>query len=147
MRVVFDTNVLIDGFQDDFSYPARLLDAVRAGQLEAVTTPPVEREYRRILQRLIDDPAYRDRIAEFLTDAHHVAPAPVTATLDDPEDQKFLEAAAGATADAIITSDRHLLDVGEVGETRIVTPAEAWRQINEAGGSSEWQQWVEGIGL
>ena len=55
MRIVLDTNVLIDGFQDDFCAEAKLIDAVRSGELMAVATPKVMKEYRLILGRLIAD--------------------------------------------------------------------------------------------
>jgi len=33
--------------------------------------------------------------------------------IDDPEDYKFIRAAVGGEADAIVSNDRHLLDIGK----------------------------------
>src|SRR3989344_2257353 len=101
MRVVFDTNVLIDGFTDDFNVQSKLIDAVIDGQITAVYTIPIEREYLRILQRLITNPAYRSRVHQFLAAAELVEPEAVQLQLDDVEDCKFIEAALGGAADRI----------------------------------------------
>jgi len=67
--------------------------------------------------------------------------------IDDKEDLKFIEAAEGGGVEMIVTSDRHLLDIGEVGKIKMVTPAEAWRMYEEENGESGWQKWVRGMGL
>jgi predicted nucleic acid-binding protein len=35
MRVVLDTNVLINGFKDEYSYEKKIIDAVIAGDIES----------------------------------------------------------------------------------------------------------------
>lgn len=148
MRIVVDTNVLIDGFQDDFCAEAKVIDAVRGGELIALATPKVMKEYRLILGRLIADRQYRSRIEEFLTALEEAEPEYVDVVIDDEEDLKLLEAAVGGEADLLITSDRHLLDIGEADNVRIVSPEEAWRRIeDEIGGSEEWEGIVEGWGI
>lgn len=148
VRVIFDTNVLIDGFSDDFSAQAQLLEAVQAGKLTALITTRIEREYRLILNRLIADARYRQRIENFLHQAERVPEQRVNLSIDDPDDYKFLQAAAGGQADLIITMDRHLLSVGEVGETRIVAPQEALGKLQEeSDDGSTWHNFVKGIGI
>lgn len=143
--MVLDTNVLIDGFADDFSAQAKLLDAVRDGELVAVVTEAVRREYNKILRRLIDDPQYRERVDEFMAVADIVEPAWVEVELDDEDDRKFFKAALGGRASLIVTSDRHLLDVGELDGVRVVTPQEAWQTWQEEQGGGEWTEWAEGL--
>lgn len=146
MRVVLDTNILIDGFADDFSAQYQLVDAVCTGQLEAVVTPATQREGQRLLRRLIRDEQYQARIHEFFANAVLVEPAPVEATIDDEEDRKFLAAAVAGQADLLITNDRHLLDVGTIADIPIVTPQEGWnRYRDQEAGSSEWLQWTRDI--
>lgn len=148
MRIVLDTNVLIDGFQDDYSAEARLIDAVRSGELPAVATSKVMKEYRLILGRLIADPDYRSRIEEFLAMLEHTEPEYVDVVLDDEEDMKFVEAAIGGEADVLVSSDRHLLDAGEADGVQIMTPEEAIVRFEEESGSSkEWQGLIQGWGL
>lgn len=148
MRVVLDTNVLIDAFSDDFSAQARLLQAVLDGKITAITTSAVHREYRKILHRLIDDAAFTQRIADFLAVTEKVTPQFVEATIDDPEDYKIIEAAIGGGARLIVTLDRHLLALGEIQGVKIVSPQEAWiawQEQDEMG--SGWATWAKGLGI
>ena len=43
---------------------------------------------------------------------------------DDPEDNKILDCALQAGADFIVSGDKHLLALGKVKKTRILTPRE-----------------------
>jgi len=148
MRIVLDTNVLIDGFQDDYCAEAKLIEAVKSGELTAVATTKVVKEYRLILARLIADTDYRRRIEDFLSMLDHTEPEYVDVTLDDEEDMKLVEAAVGGEAEMLVTSDRHLLDAGEADGVRIVTPEEAIVRFEEESGTSkEWQGFVQGWGL
>lgn len=148
MRIVADTNVLIDGFQDDYCAEAKLVDAVRSGELTAVASTKMVKEYRLILSRLIADRQYRSRIEDFLSMLEEVEPESVDISLDDDEDIKFVEAAVGGEADMLVTSDRHLLDAGEADGVRFVTPEEAWRRVeDDLGGAQEWQGIVQGWGI
>jgi len=148
MRVVLDTNVLIDACGDDLSVQARLIAAVVDGDLAAVVTRAMVSEYYTILARFIDDPVYKDRIEDFLDAARVVEPARVEVQIDDSDDKKFIAAALGGQATHLVTSDRHLLDIGEVGEMRMVTPQEAWAlwqdEVDDAG---QWRGWLAGLGL
>lgn len=146
MRVVLDTNVLIDGFADDFSAQYQLVEAVCTGQLEAAVTPATKREGERLLRRLIKDEQYRVRIQNFFAQATLVPAASVETVIDDEEDRKFLAAAVGGEADLLITNDRHLLDIGTVSGIPIVTPQEGWNRFREEElGTNDWLQWTRDI--
>jgi predicted nucleic acid-binding protein len=43
---------------------------------------------------------------------------------DDPDDDKFVECALAAGASLIVSGDRHLLDLGEYQDVRILPAAE-----------------------
>lgn len=148
MRVVLDTNVLIDGASDDFGVAAKLIDAAIGGELTALLTPQMEREYRYKAAELITDEAYRQRLDDFLLKTEEVVPERTDVQIDDRDDRKFIEAGVGGEADLLVTADRHLLQVGEVGAMRIVTPPEAWVIFEEDTGSgAEWDSWVQGLGI
>ncbi|MBI3256021.1 MAG: putative toxin-antitoxin system toxin component, PIN family [Candidatus Andersenbacteria bacterium] len=148
MRFVFDTNVIIDAFDDSLGASARLIEAVINGQLEAVVSHRVRREYQTILRRLVNDSTYTNRIQDFLDNAHEVRPQHVDVVIDDAEDRKIIEAAVGGQADAIVSSDRHLLDIGEVGSIPVITPTEAWRRFeDDSDGASEWKSFMKGFGF
>jgi uncharacterized protein len=147
MRIVLDTNVLIDGFADEFSAQAKLIDAIRAGKLAAVISKPLEREYRKIMRRLLNDDEYQSRVEEFIVIANRVELVKVDVVIDDEEDLKIIETATGGDANFIVSNDRHLLDIGEVGSIKIVTPSEAWASFEEEQGSGEWSSWAKGLGI
>jgi putative PIN family toxin of toxin-antitoxin system len=148
MRVVLDTNVLIDALSDDFSAQAKLLNAARDGSITALATPALEREYRKIARRLVTNDAGRERIRDFIEHTEQVTEERVEVVLDDLEDLKFLKAAAGGQAHFVVTNDHHLLDIGEFEGIRIVRPMEMvtiWQE--ETGSSDEWAQWATGLGI
>lgn len=147
MRLVLDTNVLIDAATDDFSPQARLIEAVIDGEIVALVTDHTEREYRKILSRLVDDAEHHRLIEDFLACATRVDPGICQVQIDDKDDAKFLATAIGGKADAIVTRDRHLLDIGEVGSTRIMTPSECWASLQDDIDNNAWQDWVDGLGI
>lgn len=147
MRLVLDTNVLIDAAADDFSPQARIIEAAIDGEVTALITPATEREYRKIMSRLINDDEHHRLIGDFLAAAVRVEPGQCDVQIDDTDDLKFLAAAIGGQADCVITNDRHLLDIGEINKIRIMTPSECWASLQEEMGGGDWQNWVDGLGL
>jgi putative PIN family toxin of toxin-antitoxin system len=147
MRLVLDTNVLIDAATDDFSPQARLIEAAIDGEIVALVTDHTEREYRKILSHLVGDAEHHRLIEDFLTCATRVDPGTCQVQIDDKDDAKFLATAIGGKADAIVTRDRHLLDIGEVGGTRIMTPSECWASLQDDIDNNAWQDWVDGLGI
>ena len=51
----------------------------------------------------------------------------VNVVKDDPDDNKFIEAALEGKADYIVTQDRHLLNIKEFEGIKMVTPKEFLR--------------------
>jgi predicted nucleic acid-binding protein len=62
--------------------------------------------------------------AEFVTPEDDV-----TVVMDDPDDDKFLEAAVAGRVDYLVSGDRHLLDLDTFREIDIVTPRTFAEQI------------------
>jgi len=148
VKVVLDTNVFIDATADDYSAQAKLINAILANEIVAVTTKPVQREYRKILRRLVKEEAERDHFNQVIAATQVVKPAQTDVIVDDLDDLKFIQAAIGGRATLIVTNDRHLLDVGEINDIKIVTPTEAWARFEEENGtSSEWTEWTRGLGI
>jgi len=123
MKVVLDTNLFVAAYWNRSSSSARIIEACLRGELEAVCTEEVVRELRMVIRTIRAKPYYRERVERFLQTARRVAPATVEVALEDAEDRKFLECAAGAQADYLITSDEHLLKLKHVDGTRIVKPS------------------------
>ena len=71
---------------------------------------------------------YVDRVKQFAT---KIGPAfAKVACKADRDDTAFLQAAAGAKADIILTEDRHLLSMKRVGRCRIIHFADFAREMN-----------------
>jgi putative PIN family toxin of toxin-antitoxin system len=123
-RVVLDTNVLVGAAYDAGSASRRIVDACLWGQLVAVASPALQKEYAQVLPRAVRTPEYLralQRLEEMLlvvvpTDVPRVVP-------EDREDDKLVAVALAAGADALITNDRHLLALDPHGPLRILRPA------------------------
>lgn len=147
VRLVLDTNVLINADRGEFSYGKRILDLVRWGEVEAVISDPVKREKQLILERLVRDDVLKKSVKDYFAKAIMVEPARLEIQLEDAEDVKLLELAVGGKAQFLITEDRHLLDVGEYQGINIVTPKAFWQWWQAQGDKtgSTWQSWAKGI--
>ncbi len=147
IRVVLDTNVLINADRGEFSYGKRLLELVRQGKLTAVTTSAVRRENELLVGRLVNDQRLARELKVFFGLAQQIQSAKVTVTIEDEEDIKLLAAAVGGGAQFLITSDRHLLELGEYQGVRVVRPAEFWQwwQVHQDEAGETWSSWARGI--
>ena len=137
MRVVLDTNVVASGFLWG-GVPRQLLQAARDKQLQLFTSTTLLLELTDILGRAkfarklavaqlsVDQLA--ERYALLVSVVHPAAITPVI--LDDPDDDHVLACAIAAQADLIVSGDRHLLDLKEHQDIRIVTAVEAVRAIS-----------------
>lgn len=140
-RIVIDTNVCLDLFVFDDPRCARLREALRAGDVAAVTDDACRDEWMRVLRYpgLRLDAAMREAAAaRFDNTIRHRASLPTHATglpavprCRDPDDQKFLELAAGAGARWLLSRDEHLLALARRmkrdGRFEIATP-QAWAE-------------------
>ncbi len=151
VRVILDTNVLINGVQDDYSYAYRIIQLCLEGKLQAVVSRQIEREYRLKADELIMDESYLDLLDDLLDRAEEVeVHSRVRIVEEDPQDNKFFSCAQDGEADFIVSDDVHLLDFGSYKNTRVVTPDEFWSIYNEeiaAGENVEWKEWVRTMGI
>lgn len=143
MKVVLDTNVLIDAFKDEYSYAKRIIDQIIAGGIEAYANRQTLRENRLILNRLIEDYAYKQELERFFSLVRPVENRRTTRAVSDPEDNKILESAVEAKADFLITEDRALLELSPFSGIKIVEPISFWKVYEEETGDDPWQKWVK----
>lgn len=142
MKVVLDTNVLISAFKDEYSYQKQIIDEVIRGKIEAYANDQTVRENRFILEKLIDNEEYKRELEEFFTQVSWVHNPRRVQVVEDREDSKILESAVVAEADYLITEDRHLLDIGEYHNVKIVEPIAFWKIYEEEVGDDPWQKWI-----
>lgn len=127
MKIVLDTNVLMSAVFFG-GVPGRILEAFRTGSVELVYSREILDEYARVGETLSE--RFGDlnlgpilaaiAAAGTLVDARPL-PEPVSR---DPDDDKFLACAEAAGATVIVSGDHDLLDLGEWGQTPILSPRE-----------------------
>ncbi len=142
MKVVLDTNVLIDGFKDEYSYQKRIIDEIAAGRLLAAANRQTLRENRLILDRLITDSSYRAEMENFFAQIEEVENHRNVRIVSDPEDNKILESAVEAKADYLITEDHALLEIKEYQGVKIVVPGHFWANYADIIEGDPWQKWI-----
>jgi len=127
VRVVFDTNVLISALVWPRGVPAQVVALARQGRVHSVTSPVLLEELRWVLQGKLgfqEDPV--EAMIEVII-AHSEVVVPrhaLHAVQTDPEDNRVLECALEGRADAIVTGDHHLLELGTFREIPLLTPRE-----------------------
>lgn len=123
-RVVIDTNIMVASLFGGRS--RELINRWRGGSLTLCLSEEIRGEYLDILRRFVRvRPDVRVLIAalESAENALLVEPGErIQAIPDDPADEAFLECAVAAQADAIISTDHHLLDLGSFRGIPILQP-------------------------
>ena len=127
MKVTVDTNFLISATQWDYSVAHKLLKKFVLSDTEIFTTQDILDETAEVLERDFEyskDEA-KNIIEKILLFANLIEPKQkVDVIKDDPEDNKIIECAVEASADLIITYDRHLLRLKNYGKIKIIKPEE-----------------------
>jgi putative PIN family toxin of toxin-antitoxin system len=123
VRVLLDTNVLASAILFG-GIPRTLLERGIRGELDLVTSPALMGELEELLGRKFGFPpeAARQVRSELELVADVVRPRSVPQILRDPDDDQVLAAADEGAAQAIITGDRDLLELGSHGDVQILSP-------------------------
>ena len=108
MRVVIDTNVLVSGLLSPFGPPGAIVGLITAGSLCPCHDARVLAEYNDVLRR----PAFpfaEEEVAALMAQIRAggelVAAKPLPLPLPDPDDEPFLEVAAAAMAEFLVTGN------------------------------------------
>ncbi|HUN78200.1 MAG TPA: putative toxin-antitoxin system toxin component, PIN family [Solirubrobacteraceae bacterium] len=125
-RAVLDSNVIVSGLGWSGA-PARIVEAVLAGELVLVMSAPLLAELRRVLAypklaKAIPDGSGLADLVEMSSVV--VEPRSVFDVVEDESDNRVLEAAVDAGVDHIVSGDGHLLGLGVSQGIPILTPAE-----------------------
>lgn len=127
-RAVLDPGVLVSALITPTGTPAKLLTATRGGSFELIVSPLVLEELESVLRRekfrRYVDLGVVDQYVELLRrDATMAAdpagPPPIRCA--DPDDDYLIALAQGCSA-ALVSGDRHLLELA--GEIPVFTPSE-----------------------
>ncbi len=139
MKIVLDTNVLINGFKDDYSYEKKIIDAVIAGEIEAYANRQTLRENKLISSQLIDSDDYQNQLNDLFAQINWVVNRRQINVVEDSEDNKILESAVEAEADYLVTNDNHLLRLEEFQNVKIINPSAFWVRYKDEG-MDLWKQ-------
>ena len=125
-RIVADTNIYISAL--NFAGTAdKVLTLGRAGLIEIYISPAILDEIGGVLARKFRWSAARVREARAAIGQFTVLVHPqesVSVVREDEADNRILECALAAGADAIVTGDHHLLQLRRFRGARITTPRE-----------------------
>ena len=126
MRVVFDTNVLVAALVFPGGQGEAALQRILEERDELFLSRAILDELLGVLARkFARDAEALSRVAVFLGEVSTlVKPARRVKVLRDDPDNRILECAAAAGADAIVTGDREMLALGEYAGVRILSLAE-----------------------
>ncbi|MBN2301398.1 MAG: putative toxin-antitoxin system toxin component, PIN family [Lentisphaerae bacterium] len=128
-RIVCDTNVLVSGFLWD-GKPRRLLADMETEEICAFTSRELLDELDRVLRypKLVSvlrraGIARQDILRWVVRHTMIVMPKPLESVVigADPSDDRVLACAVSASAETIVSGDRHLLDLGAFRGIPIVT--------------------------
>lgn len=123
--MVLDTNVFIAAYFNRKSASARIIDLCLENKHDLIFSSRLRKEVRLILKNVRAKREFQKRIQSLFMNASRVRPTQkIFAVKEDPEDNKFLECALEGKVDYLITSDRHLLELGEFAQTKICKPTQ-----------------------
>jgi len=125
LKIVLDTNILISGihWKGDSN---KILRKWFNEELEVISSLPIIEELVRILMNFKismspeDITLWEDLILQRSTIV--IPDRTLDVVKEDPDDNKFLEAALKGKADFIISQDKHLLNIKEYEEIKIMHP-------------------------
>ena len=127
MKIVCDTNVLVSGVLFR-GHPRRILVLAAQGRLTNFTSPALLRQVEDVLSRPRFGlrPGQVASILALFRDTFEVVHPnrSVTLIVDDPADNRVLEAAGAASANVIVSGDHHLLELKEWQGIRVMSPAD-----------------------
>lgn len=143
LRLVLDTNVVLDLLYWDDPATAPILSALGDGSATAVADTRCFDELQHVLRldRFGLDPTEQQVLARRYRDIclwHDTPPLPTRSLprCKDPDDQKFIELALSADADLLVTKDKALLALARrrraLGQIAIVLPQVAARLLADS---------------
>lgn len=131
IKVVVDTNLFVAANYNPNSASAQIVNMIARRDLIFIWSEPIAKEIRKMLDNAQVKDKFKKKVeSKMLRPEHCVEPhVRVKEVKEDPDDNKFLEAALEGGADYIITSDQHLLRLGSFQDIPIFTPSNFWKLI------------------
>jgi putative PIN family toxin of toxin-antitoxin system len=134
MTAVLDTNVLISSVIST-GVPHEIVVKGFSSEYQIVVSVATLTEFRDTLLKYpekfhMDEDDVQQEVETIRYFAEFVDPdEEITAVEDDPDDDKFLEAAVAGNVDYIVSGDRHLLDLDSFRGIEIVEPRAFYERL------------------
>ena len=134
MRAVLDTNVLISSVIAT-GVPHEIVVKGFSSEYQIVVSVATLTEFRDTLLKYpekfhMDEEDVQQEVETIRYFAEFVNPdEEITAVEDDPDDDKFLEAAVAGNVDYIVSGDRHLLDLDSFRGIEIFEPRTFYERL------------------
>ena len=134
MKVVLDTNIFISGiFWENNS--SKIIDFWRQEKITLISSLPIIKELVKVLDDFkirMPDEMIKQWKNVIIENAIIVYPKiKINLVKDDPDDNKFIEAAITGNAEYIISQDKHLLRIKKYKEIKILSPEQFLIKINK----------------
>ncbi|MFH1682249.1 MAG: putative toxin-antitoxin system toxin component, PIN family [Candidatus Woesearchaeota archaeon] len=128
MRVVLDTNVFISGIFWEGNYCSKVIDFWKEKKIVLICSLEIIQELMEVMRDFkirLDEELVQAWAKLILEEAVIVDPQTKLEIIkEDPDDNKFIEAALSGRAEFIISQDKHLLKIKEYEKIKIITPQE-----------------------
>jgi len=128
LRVVLDTNVLVSAILKKGGNEWDILQKVSDKKIVSLTSEDMLHEFARVMSkpRFENSKEEVDEWLLFLARMSYlVIPAKrLNVIRDDPSDNKILECAVCGNAHYIISGDKHLLDLGEYKDIKVLNSSD-----------------------
>ncbi|GJL63231.1 MAG: putative toxin-antitoxin system toxin component, PIN family protein [Nitrospirales bacterium] len=123
MRVLFDTNILISAFLFPGGQGEAALLNIVEGRDQLILSKPILHELLEVLARKFShDHEELAHIAVYLEElAEFIQPRIRLNILEDEPDNRILECAVTGKANAVVTGDRAILQLGEFQSIRLIS--------------------------
>ena len=129
MKITLDTNVILSS-TFWFGDSSKIMEMVEKGGTELILSEDIIEEHKNVLNyEEIQDKIKNKNlemqrtVEEIITLSKIVEPkSKLDIIKEDPDDNKILECAVEGKVDYIISQDKHLLDIKEYKEIKIITP-------------------------
>lgn len=141
IKAVVDTNVLVSGLISSKASPAKIIDLWQKRKFILVTSREILKEPRQVLSYPKIAKIYhlgKERIDEYIKGfsifSEVCSPTKKILIIEqDPDDNKFIEAAVSAKVDFIVSGDHHLLSLGEYQRIKILTARQFLLELRKIG--------------
>lgn len=137
VKVVVDTNVVISSAVSIDGNPALIFEMLLLEKIINYITQEIIDEVKEVIKRpriakklsLVEQEFIIKNFENFSKKIKPIEKLDIIK--DDPDDNKFLECAIAASAEYIISGDKHLLILKQFRDIKVVSPAEFVRIINK----------------